>query len=297
MKIYDNRNNKNLSACSYCRHNGHNKRYCPALRKHWETNKHRHYDTTPYDAWEVSSTDFNFYSSLSDTQASRRFDSHYFYIKKIMETSTPTTTPKKRKAPQCGFCKSKTHTRRNCSHMGEFVKALEETNKGYRKAFYETVFVEQGIGLGAFVEFKRYAWNNRDNTPNPTSLILDIDFEAISIGNLFSRWSQWTKELNIELRYEDNKFNLKTQFLLDSSFPLLDRKGLQHLSTHYEGITKVIVPAPSLPDKEWFLGQSPAFEWVVKKKKLEDLFFTYQNAIHTFHPDGEEVIKKFKEII
>lgn len=293
MKIYENRNKTYQVTCGYCRHDGHNKRYCPTLRKHWEANKD--WDgLSDLTLKDIHGSDLGGYWQFTDDDARRQFRYHFDYINKIM-TSTP-TTPKKRKAPQCGFCGSKAHTRRNCSHMGEFVKILEETNKAYRKAFYETVFVEHGIGIGAFVEFKRYTLY-RSEEENPTSLIMDIDFDSISIGNLFSRWSDWAKTVKMEVRHDDRDYDLGTQFLFDAMFPLLARKNMNHLSSHYDGITKVIVPAPSLPDKEWFLGQSPAFDWVVKKKKLENLFFTYQNAISMFHPDGTEVVKKLRELI
>lgn len=291
MKLYDNRNNTYKVSCGYCRHEGHNKRHCPTLRRHWRANKD--WDGASLSTLtDIQGSDFAGYWSVSNSDAKFQFRYHFDYINKIM-TSTP-TAPKKRRASKCGFCGSKAHTRRKCSLMGKFVKILEETNRAYRKAFYETVFVEQGIGVGAFVEFKRYTWNYNEE-PNPTSLIMDIDFDSISIGNYFNRWSQWSKVLDVRLRHDDREFAFGTQFLLDASYPLLDRKRLSHLSSHYEGITKVIVPAPSLPDKEWFLGQSPAFDWVVKKKSFRDLLSAYGGAIRTYHPDGQAIWEKLRK--
>lgn len=290
MKLYDNRNNTYQVTCGYCRHEGHNKRYCPTLRKHWEANKNfdGHLSTTPKD---IHGSDFGGWRKLSDQDAQTAFRWHFDYIDKIM-TSDP-TTPKKRKASNCGFCGSKAHTRRTCSEMREFVKILEETNKAYRKAFYETVFVEHGLGIGAFVEYRTYHYSQGDVTN--TSLIMDIDFDSIDIGNTMNRWNSYNTNLRITYMHNDREYNFSTSLFSDPHFPLLDRTGMRHLASHHDGISKVIVPAPSLPDKEWFLGQSPAFDWVVKKKDFKTLFDTYGRAIMLYHPQGDLLWEKLKK--
>ena len=292
MKLYEKRNNKSQNTCSYCRHEGHNKRHCPTLRRHWEANKDWCGDLSLLE--DVKGSDFGGYWKLTDHDARRVFQWHFNYINKLM--TTPKKTPKKRKATKCGFCGSKAHTRRNCSLMGEFVKVLEETNKAYRKSFYETVFVELGLGIGAFVQYKKYIYDPANRpSDDPTSLIMDIDFDSISIGNLFSRWSDWGTELQVKYRVGDHERNFGTDLFLDSEFPLLNRSGMKHLSAHYDGITKVIVPAPSLPDKEWFLGHSPAFNWVVKKKSLHTLFTAYGSIVMRYHPNGEVLWEKWRK--
>ena len=93
----------------------------------------------------------------------------------------------------------------------------------------------------------------------------------------------------------DRDFNFGGQFLNDAYFPLLSRDKLDHIRGLYDGITQVIAPAPSIPDEEWFLGQSPAFDWVVKKKSLQDLLATYQGVIRKFHPDGDATMEKWNK--
>ena len=101
--------------------------------------------------------------------------------------------------------------------MGEFVKVLEETNKAYRKSFYETVFVEHGLGIGAFVQYSQYIYNPANRpSDDPTSLITDIDFDSISIGNLFNRWSDWNTELQVKYRVGGHEKNFGTDLFLDS---------------------------------------------------------------------------------
>lgn len=290
MKLYETRNNTYQVSCGYCRHEGHNKRHCPTLRKHWEANKD--YDGASSRTIKgVYGTDFAGYWKVTDRDACLTFHYHFDYINKIM-TSAP-TTPKKKRASKCGFCGSKAHTRRTCSEMGKFVKILEETNKAYRKAFYDKVFVEYGVGIGAFVEYKR-GWSEEDKA---TTLILDIDYDSIAIGNALNRWGQFHTALKIQGRHSmtDRDFNFGGQFLNDAYFPLLSRDKLDHIRGLYDGITQVIAPAPSIPDEEWFLGQSPAFDWVVKKKSLQDLLATYQGVIRKFHPDGDATMEKWNK--
>ena len=291
MKLYEQRNNKSQNQCSYCRHEGHNKRYCPTLRRHWEANKDwdEHLDLSLLK--DVKGSDFGGWWKVSDRDAGRMFKHHFGYINKLM--TTPKKTAKKRKPSKCGFCGSSRHTRRNCSLMGEFVKVLEETNKAYRKSFYENIFVKHGLGIGALVRFKQYTY--RITKDHQMSLIMDIDFDSISIGNRFSRWSHWNTELQVKYRIGDHEKNFGSDLFLDSAFPLLDRDNMGHLSSHYDGIVEVIAPAPSLPDKEWFLGQSPAFNWVVKKKNLATLFTTYGSIISLYHPDGDVLWEKWRK--
>jgi hypothetical protein len=123
---------------------------------------------------------------------------------------------------------------------------------------------------------------------------MDIDFDSISIGNRYSRWSDWHTELQVKYRLDDKEKNFGSDLFLDSAFPLLDEDKMGHLTSTFEGISKVIVPAPSLPDKEWFLGRSPAFEWVVKKKSLHALFTHYGSNIRHYHPEGDVLWEKWR---
>ena len=292
MKLYENRDRKNQITCGYCCHEGHNKRNCPTLRRHWEANK----DWEPplvSDLKDINGSDFGGWFNLSDLDAKRTFARHFGYISDIM--TSPRTTPKKRKASKCGFCGSKRHTRRNCSLMGKFVKILEETNRAYRKKFYEEVFVKTGLGIGAFVEIVQYRHASVPAEQNPTSIITDIDFDSISIGNRFNRWSHWATNLDVKVIINDREQSIGDSLMLGTSFPLLDRMQMRHLTSDYEGITNVIVPAPSIPDKEWFLGQSPAFDWVVKKKSLSTLFDAYRGLISLYHPEGDVLVEKWRK--
>ena len=63
-------------------------------------------------------------------------------------------------------------------------------------------------------------------------------------------------------------------------------------NSHSRVITNIMAPSPTTPDKDWFLGKSASFDWVVKKRDLRSLYRTYHPAILEFHPDGENIIGK-----
>ena len=61
-------------------------------------------------------------------------------------------------------------------------------------------------------------------------------------------------------------------------------------------ITNVLAPSPTTPDKDWFLGQSPEFNWVVRKRNLVSLQDNYELAIKNHHPDGVSALEGFKKL-
>lgn len=291
MKAYNNRNNKNTISCGYCQEMGHSKRFCPTMESHWNQNKDTYGKTTE----EIVGVDKTMFPSLwqsyySDIQALAQFKHHWEYMQNRFEPKAKVTKP--RKPSKCGFCGDTTHTRRKCSLMGEFVQVLEDTNRAYRKQFYDVVFKEYGLGIGAFVKYQ-YGWYNPQQG---TTLIHEVDYDSISIGNMKSRWNDYSTDLRIIGMRSDtnNKFNFGTHLLVQSGF--LIPRNLRHLGAFdSEGIIDVIAPAPSIPDEEWFLGQSPAFDWVVKKKSLRELFGQYKDIIELYHPDSPVIVEEWRK--
>jgi hypothetical protein len=291
MKAYDNRNNKNTISCGYCQKIGHSKRFCPTMESHWNQNKDTYGKTTE----EIVGVDKTMFPQLwqsyySDVQALIQFKQHWEYMQNRFEPKAKVSKP--RKPSKCGFCGDTAHTRRTCSLMGEFVQVLEDTNRAYRKQFYDVVFKEYGIGIGAFVKYQ-YGWYNPQQG---TTLIHEVDYDSISIGNLKSRWNDYSTTLRILGMSSDTnkKFNFGTHLFVQTGF-LIPRK-LKHLGSHdSEGILDVIAPAPSIPDEDWFLGQSPAFDWVVKKKSLRSLFEQYRDIISLYHPHSPVIVEEWRK--
>lgn len=293
MQIYEKRNDKREIRCHYCWNMGHNKRHCPHLKQHYEANKD--WDRlSPTQPVGVTASMFPSSNLLNpDAVAVRQFRAHFEYAKSVH--SPKVSAPRKRKKSRCGFCGSTRHNRRNCNNMKNFLKDLEATERAYRSIVYETLIDGMGFGLGAFVEVSDIsAAGQVMSTKN--SLVTSLDLDSISIGNRQTRWSEYRTDLSFGLggeknnpwRWQDGDFarGLGELYSIPSHFI---HNGYGEL------ITKMIAPAPSKPSKEWFLGQSPAFGWVVKKKKLSDLFWIYGSTMKEYHPNGENIYKKWEK--
>jgi len=54
--------------------------------------------------------------------------------------------------------------------------------------------------------------------------------------------------------------------------------------SNWGAIKTIVSPAPNKPSKEWFLGHSPCFEWIVKKRDIETLMQQFRWIIKEFYP-------------
>ena len=286
MKIYENSkiNNgtSNSVTCNYCWDSGHNKRHCEHLKRDYLDNK----------SWDIGQGMESLQVDLSQRPnnyfhhgAKRQLANHFIYAKSLYEEEGKAKSPTTRKAPSCGFCGSKEHTRRKCNHMATFVKVLEDTNRAYREMFYNKVIVEMGIGLGAFIEYG-YSSDSSLKGKNITGIITDFDPKTISIGNLLYQYGDYNTPIHLGI---DSKV-IKSSFIIGEDLPQYQQikdSPLSDISAYYHWtstIQKIIAPSPNKPDKEWFLGQSDAFDWVVKKKSIETLWGEYREVIKRFHP-------------
>lgn len=291
MKAYNNRNNKRSMTCRYCFHDGHNKRNCPTMKAHWEQNKDAYGVTGVVVGIDKTMFPNQWRTYYGDHSAVKQFQYHWQYMQGRFEPKAKVTKP--RKPSKCGFCGDTTHTRRKCSAMTQFVDALEEANKAYRKKIYDVLFKEYGLGIGAFVKYQGGHWTSIETGH---TLILDIDYDSLSIGNVVPRWSDYHTEPMIIGMSDKNqrKFNFRTDLFIDASYPLLSRDKLDHFRSNWgNGIVEIIAPAPSIPDEEWFVGQSPAFDWVAKKKSLNELIGIYRGILSLYHPEGDLVVDRF----
>jgi len=289
MKIYKNRDNKRQISCGYCWETGHNKRQCEHLKLDYLDNK----DWSPDKG--SSSITINPRNRTYLQSINFRLQQNFYYAKGLYGDDATKKSPKKpttRKAPSCGFCGSKKHTRRKCSEMTKFVKILEETNRAYREVFYDKVIKETGFGLGAVVEVGNSYAEDNHYYHNETSLVSTFDLDSISIGNLLYRYSDYSTNLSYSLTSNTTVSALMDNMArFDPRFEKID----SNLHPWSNRVLKVIAPSPNLPDREWFLGQSPAFDWVVKKKSLKELYCEYGHLIALFHPQPTEIVPRYNK--
>jgi hypothetical protein len=165
--------------------------------------------------------------------------------------------------------------------------------------FYDHVIDGLGLGVGAFVQYGQANGNGEvDEDHAKQGLITTFDLDSIGVGNTFGTWSDYKTEPKIILGERHGVGN-RGGFLTKSL--CIEREFPENLSVSVDwwsaAISKVIAPAPTKPSKEWFLGQSPAFDWVVKKKSLKDLWQQYWSTIKCYHPDGDELYTKWNVLV
>lgn len=280
MKLYKDRNNKRQIQCGYCFHEGHNKRNCPTMKKHWESNKHLtrneicSANLTGVDATMFAPQYHNYYG---DSQAIQQFSAHFRYMKNRYE-SKPSTKKKKRSKAKCGFCGSTAHTRRNCNKMKNFIYVLKECNKEYRSQFYDR-FVE-GMGLGAGALLRTRTGGVGICTSFPT--------DDIMFTNLKRHWSDYHSVAKIHILADGETWrsDLSNNFFrCVDSYDKQDERG--HWACMYGmwgSVQSIMSPAPNKPTKEWFLGRTPCFEWVVKKRSQKHIMAELYGLIKHFYP-------------
>ena len=296
MKIYDNRNKKREIQCNYCYGEGHNKRNCPTMKAHWEANKHLDPKTMVGDNLiGVDTTMFpKYYQTYwGDESAHRQYLNHLAYMTKRFAPKGETKT-KKRKKVSCGFCGSKAHTRRNCKKMKNFVYVLNETNKAFRSEYYDRYIEGMGLGAGALVEQRT---DNRYSSEDATTVCIVTEFptESIMFTNTLYRWSDYhtTHRITTLPNGTIHKMDATQGFFFDEydyhygsnyerNLGLYGRFDYMH--SGYGQILKVVSPAPNRPSKEWFMGQSPCFDFIVKKRKIGQLMADLGGIIKKFYP-------------
>jgi len=296
MKIYDDRNKTREIQCNYCYDSGHNKRNCPTMKTHWEANKHLDPKTLlQSDLIGIDTTMFpQYYQTYwGDGTAKRQYINHLSYMTNRFAPKSE-TKPKKRKKVSCGFCGSKAHTRRNCNKMKNFVYVLNETNKAFRSQYYDRYIEGMGLGAGALVEQRMGdRWNITDKST--VAIITEFPTDSIMFTNRLQRWSDYHTYHRIAtlpngskcvlsatqgLFFDEHTYNYGTDY--DREARLYGEFAYMH--TGYGMIKKVISPAPNRPSKEWFMGQSPCFDFIVKKRKIDQLMYDLGSTIKKFYP-------------
>jgi|TARA_R110002126_G_scaffold105143_1_gene239327 hypothetical protein len=299
MKIYENKDEgKRTFQCSYCWNNGHNKRACSQLKAHYLANKDWGQGNMPIVGVTKEMFSDHYQKYHGDAHAQYQFRRHFVYAEKLYGEQAG-NTPKKRKKTKCGFCKSEEHTRRKCKAMGKFIKILEETEKVYRTKFYDQIIVGLGFGLGAFIEFSYQSWDiDEPLIEQHRGLVTKFDPASITIGNLQPRWNDYHTSPQWQLNGKPSMVHHWVAVGFIGNKYAREKGNIDPIfvnSNSGRTITNIMAPSPSTPDKEWFLGKSPAFDWVVKKRTLRALLGTYQFAIQKLHPDGDSIVKGFQK--
>lgn len=286
MRIYKQRNAKRNISCSYCHQDGHNKRNCPQMKAQWDANpdlqgKSR-LEIGKHALKGVDNTMFpqQWRGYYTDRDARRQFLNEWRYMN---DRFTPKAkTPKKRKKPKCGFCGSTAHNRRNCNKLKNFIYVLNETNKAYRSVYYDKFIDGMGLGAGALLSVR----NPYGDEKPFVGILTTFPTEDIMFTNLLSSWNDYATRCNAKVLIGNDKgtINLASDAFFENYGEEQDHGWFNAMYSRWGRISSVVSPAPNRPTKEWFLGQSPCFEWVVKKRDINALMGQFNRIIQAFYP-------------
>ena len=153
MRNYQLSNGKRTVYCGLCRNPGHNRSNCPMVEP-WAEEYVAHIAEHETE-WGLES-------------AWKKRTAYNIRERKLARASTPRTKP------ACGFCRSTTHNRRNCTEMERWRKKLLKANIRWRKS-YAKMAQERGITPGSVVEVTRveYNWHTMKYEQEKKVLLID----------------------------------------------------------------------------------------------------------------------------
>lgn len=281
MKIYENKDSKREISCGYCFNEGHNKRHCPHMKAQWLANPqvHETYDHDSLTGVDTSMFPSRYQNYWGDSDAKRQFRSHWRYMQKRFAPKDE-TKPKKRRKAKCGFCGSTAHNRRNCNKLKNFIYVLNETNKAYRSQFYDKFIDGMGLGAGALLSIR--GWDGLQKVAIATT----FPTQDIMFTNLLRTWSDYHSRAKMTALVggDDFSFNLGADWLYAED-PWNDELGVwKPMYSNWARVHSIVSPAPNKPSKEWFMGQAPCFDWVVKKRDINALMHDMVFLIKHFYP-------------
>ncbi len=291
MRIYEERNKKRSFQCGYCYNDGHNKRNCPHMKQQWEANANLHglsrHQLAQATVQGVDKTMFptTWQSYYTDADAVRQFRGHWRYMTDRFSASPVKAKAKKRKKARCGFCGSTAHNRRNCNKLKNFIYVLEQTNKAYRSAYYDRFIEGMGLGAGALVSLHS-PFGYGDQTDG-VAILASFPSEQIQFTNLKRSWSDYTTKAISKVLLNGQTFEIDLAhecFHTDYDYYNPSLGIWSPMYGRWGRVKSVISPAPKKPTKEWFLGQSPCFEWIVKKRDQATLLGEFNVIIKHFYP-------------
>lgn len=251
------------------------------MKAQWDANPqvHETYDHASLVGVDKSMFPVQYQNWWGDDDARRQFRSHWQYMKKRF-SDKPKAKRKQRKKAKCGFCGSTAHNRRNCNKLKNFIYVLKETNKEYRSQFYDRFIDGMGLGAGALV---------RMMTPDgeKVGIVTDFPNDQIMFTNLKRNWSDYHTRALMGVLVESQTYsrNLGNGFLHIEEWTDVNTDDVwANMYSPWASFRDVISPAPRQPTKEWFLGQTPCFEWLVKKRSQHQILNELRHLIHHFYP-------------
>jgi len=281
MRIYERRNEKGAFSCSYCWEQGHKINDCPTLKANYEQH-------AKGEAIDFSTHPMVLKYGWNTNLLRRQWEQNQVKAEKYYGTTPAAKAKKPRKKPTCGFCGSKSHTRRNCEAMSQFKHLYEQANLAYRKEFYDRIIVDLGFGAGALVEMWDYQGDHK------VGIVEMLDPKTIGLGNLATYWGDYKTHLKWNAIIDGRKVptpTYRSMFNWDIRQSETDLIG-KAFSVANDGysvgsIVSIVSPAPQVMSKEWFDGESEPIDYVMKKRTAQQLFSEFNHLIRRFYPHDD----------
>ena len=104
--------------------------------------------------------------------------------------------------------------------------------------------------------------------------------------NLLRTWSDYHSKASVSTMLEGDPFKFMIgNDWLHTEDPWDDALGIwKPMYSNWARVHGVVSPAPNKPSKEWFMGQAPCFDWVVKKRDIDALMYDMYGLIKHFYP-------------
>jgi len=278
MRIYERRNEKGGFSCSYCWEQGHKINDCPTLKANYEQH-------AKGEAIDFSTHPMVLKYGWNTNLLRRQWEQNQAKAERYYGTTPAAKAKKPRKKPKCGFCGSKSHTRRNCEAMSQFKYLYEQANLAYRKEFYDRIIVDLGFGAGALVEMWDYQGDHK------VGIIEMLDPKTIGLGNLATYWGDYKTHIKWNAIIDGRKVPTPTyrsmfNWNLQQSETDLIGKAFSVANDGYSvgSIVSIVSPAPQVMSKEWFDGESEPIDYVMKKRTAGQLFHEFNLLIRRFYP-------------
>lgn len=276
MRVYEDRNNKSINNCSYCRKPGHNVTVCPHVAPDWASWLRMEVPLKDPGCWVHSNKRhggrMHYYSHP------RYWGEWYEQCRAANEKQEKARAKKDavtlvtRRKSKCGFCGGADHNRRKCAEMLAFLEKANRANQAFRRLAYDKIVTEHGLSAGALVEVVTSDYRHSIGSYRSKSLgvctVTGISWETMSITSDFKLGGP---SLHYEMRTpivlefvtgEGAKKSINLNLYCIVGLP----KGTRY---NRGSISQVISPSPTPLDEQWVQdGRQDAFDWLTKKKSL-----------------------------
>lgn len=269
MKAFTNsrsQTGRSSTACGYCRQRGHSIRDCPHVEYdflEWQAFRVPHQSPTlQHNRWLAN--DYSYWV--------KQVNKYYPKWKNAQVTSS--TGKRVTATRKCGFCRSEHHTRKDCTEMATIYANLLQANRNYRKAIYDKLVTQLGLGIGSVVKVQesRGYYANR-TTVEHIATIIGFNLDTANVFQTGEGWQldgDYCGDASIEIMVGD-----KTSTIEMKSFEITSPKGITYngfnRTNRWHSVTLMETIAPSTQplDSDWVDRDADAFDWLLKKRNKE----------------------------